>query len=155
MTGSVLSVIDQAAGVSLLGQRLVAVLFGATVVWRTVNGVGALVRWLWLGDRLGNVSMVFFLLSVIVAPVFGCLGGDAALRNGIWSRSRRADRRRRETILALVTLPILSNLLLGLLFPATELLLPIRGSVTLALVGLVITVERRAGPLVLRSGDDE
>jgi hypothetical protein len=141
--------------VSLLGQRLVAALLGATVVWRAVNGVGALMRWLWLGERLGNVPMLFFFLSVIVAPVVGGIGGDAALRNRIWSRTRLADARRRESILALTTLPVLSNLLLSTLLPTHELLLPLRGGVTLSLLVLVVVGERRAGPLVLRSGGNE
>lgn len=140
---------------SLLGQRLVAALLGATVVWRALNGVGAVVRWLWLDERLGNVPMVFFLLSVIVAPIIGGLGGEAALRNRIWSRTRRADARRRESILALVVLPILSNFTLNTLFPGVDILLLLRGGVTLVLLALVIVVERRAGPLLLRSGRDE
>lgn len=137
---------------SLLGQRLVAALLGAAVVWRVVNGVGALVRWLWLGDRLGNGSMSLFLVAVVVTPVVGAVGGDAAVRRGVWSTTKRAHRRRGETLLAVVALPLLANVLLGALLPATEPLLLLRGATTLALVGVVLLVERHSGPF---SGEDE
>lgn len=137
---------------SLLGQRLVAVLLGTAVVWRVLNGVGALLRWLWLGERLGNVTMLLFLLSVVVAPVVGGIGGDAAIRNGVWATTRRAHRRRSETLLAVVLVPALANVCLSVLLPAPDLLLPLRGVVTLALVGGVLLVERWLGPL---SGDHE
>lgn len=137
---------------SLLGQRLVAALLGTAVVWRVVNGVGALIRWLWLDERLGNVTMLLFLLSVVVAPVVGGIGGDAAVRNAIWPTTRRAHRRRWETLLAVVLLPALANVGLSVLLPTPGLLLPLRGVVTLALVGGVLLVEGWFGPF---SGEHE
>lgn len=137
---------------SLLGQRLVAALLGAAVVWRVVNGVGALVRWLWLGERLGNGSMSLFLVAVVVTPVLGAVGGNAAVRRGVWSEAVRARRRREETLLAVVALPVLANVSLGALLPTTELLLPLQGTLTLVLVAVVVLVEGRYGPF---SGEDE
>lgn len=151
-TGTVFSGIAQPGGVSLLGQRFVAALLGAAVVWRLVNGVGALVRWLWLGERVGNLAMLLFLLSVVVVPVFGAIGGDAAVRNGVWSTTARAHRRRVETLLGVVLLPLLGNLSLRGLLSVTDLLLLLQGAVTLVLVGTVLFVERRYGPF---SGQNE
>jgi len=138
--------------VSLLGQRLVAALLGAAVVWRVVNGVGALVRWLWLGDRLGNGPMSLFLVAVVVTPVVGAVGGDAAVRRGIWPATEGAHRRRGETVLAVAVLPELVNLVLRAFLPASNLLLLLQGTVILTLVGVVLLVERRYGPF---SGQDE
>lgn len=137
---------------SPLGHRLVAALLGAAVVWRVVNGVGALVRWLWLGDRLGNGPMSLFLVAVVVAPVVGAVSGDAAVRRGVWSTGRRATRRRGETLLAVVVLPVLANAVLRAVLPVQHLSLPLQGVTTLTLVGGVVLVECRYGPF---SGEDE
>ena len=137
---------------SSLRQRAVAALLGATVVWRLLNGVGALVRWLWLGDRLGNGPMSLFLVSVVVAPVLGGVGGDAALRRGIWPATRRAHGRRLAALVAVALLPVCSNLLLSSLVPAGDLLLPLRGVVTLVIVAGILLGGRRLGR---RSGRDE
>lgn len=137
---------------SLLRHRAVAALFGATVVWRLLNGVGALVRWLWLGERLGNGPMSLFLVSVVVAPVLGGVGGDAALRRGIWSATRRAHGRRLAALVAVALLPVCSNLLLSYFVPTHDLLLPLRGLVTLVIIAAILLGGRRLGR---RSGRDE
>jgi len=130
-----------------LGQRLVAALFGAALVWRVLNGVGAVVRWLWLEGRLGDTPMAVFLVSVVVAPVVGALGGDIAVRRGIWSATSRAHARRREALVGVVVLPVAATLAVGWLLSSHELMLPLSGLATLTLVGLVLLVERRVGPL--------
>lgn len=134
-----------------LGQRLVAVLLGAALVWRVVNGVGAVVRWLWLGGRLGDTPMAAFLVSVIVAPIVGAVGGDIAVRRRIWPTTTRAHARRREALVGVVVLPIVTNVALGWLLAGHAMALPLSGLATLTLVGLVLLVEKRVGPL----GGDE
>ena len=117
-------------------QRAVAALFGATAVWRALSGVAAVVRWLWLGERLGNGSMSLLLVSVVVGPIVGAVGGDAALRRGFWSRSRVAHRRRLAALLGLLVVPFLATRALGLVVgPAS---LPLHGVVTIVVTGLVL-----------------
>lgn len=135
-----------------LNQRLVAMLLGAAIVWRVVNGVGAVVRWLWLSNRLGDTPMALFLVSVVVAPVVGAVGGDIAVRRGIWPKSARAHARRRETVVGVLVLPVVGNALLGWLLAGRTVVLPLYGLTTLALVGLVLLVEQRVGPVL--AGDE-
>jgi hypothetical protein len=127
-------------------------LLGGTVVWRVVNGVGAVVRWLWLGNRLGDTPMALFLVSVVVAPIVGALGGDIAVRRGIWSTAPRAHARRRETVVGVLILPVVGNAVLGWLLAGRVGVLPLHGLTTLALVALVLLVEKRVGPVL---GGDE
>jgi hypothetical protein len=96
--------------------------------------------------------MSLFLVAVVVTPVVGAVGGDAAVRRGVWSTTGRATRRRAETLLAVLALPAVANVSLSLLLPATELLLLLRGTLTLTLVGGILLVENRYGPF---SGGDE
>ena len=133
-------------------QRLVAMLLGGTVVWRVVNGVGAVVRWLWLGNRLGDTPMALFLVSVVVAPIVGAIGGDIAVRRGIWSKATRAHARRRETVVGVLILPVVGNAVLVRLLAGRVGVLPLHGLTTLALVALVLLVEKRVGPVL---GGDE
>jgi hypothetical protein len=135
-----------------LNQRLVATLLGGAVLWRVVNGVGAVVRWLWLGNRLGDTPMALFLVSVVVAPIVGAVGGDIAVRRGIWPKTAGAHARRRETVVGVVVLPVLGNALLGWLLAGRAGALPLHGLTTLALVTLLLLVEQRVGPLL---GGDE
>lgn len=135
-----------------LGQRLVAVLLGAALVWRVVNGVGAVVRWLWLGGRLGDAPMAAFLVSVVVAPIVGAVGGDIAVRRGVWLATARAQARRREALVGVVLLPVAATIVLGWLLSGNAILLPLSGLTTLTLVGLVLLVEYRIGPVL---GGDE
>lgn len=130
-----------------LRQRFVAMILGATIVWRVVNGVGAVVRWLWLGDRLGDLSMTAFLIAVVVAPIVGALGGDIAVRRGIWPNTTRAHARRRETVIGILVLPVAAYMLLGWLL-GDAAALPLYGLTTLALVTAILVVERRIGPVL-------
>lgn len=139
VTGTVLRPFDQAAGVSRSpAQRAVAALLGATAVWRVLSGVAAIVRWLWVGERLGNGSMSVLLVSVVVGPIVGAVGGDAALRRGFWSASRPATRRRLATLLALLFVPFLATRAVGLLVRPVSL--PLHGLVTLVATGAVLLV---------------
>lgn len=125
---------------------------GAALIWRVINGVGAVVRWLWLGDRLGDTPMAAFLVAVVVAPIVGAVGGDIAVRRGIWPVTARAHARRREVLVGVVVLPVAVNALLGWLLDGHAAALPLHGLTTLALVALILLVERRVGPLL---GGDE
>ncbi|MFB6221319.1 MAG: hypothetical protein ABEH90_07750 [Halolamina sp.] len=135
-----------------LRQRLVAALLGGVVVWRVGNGVGAVVRWLWLGERLGNAPMSVFLVSVVVAPVIGGFAGDAAVRRGVWATTARAHARRRELLAGVAVLPVLLNVPISWLLAGHAAALPLHGVGTLVAIGLVVVGERRYGPLV---GGDE
>ncbi|MBP1988028.1 hypothetical protein [Halolamina salifodinae] len=119
-----------------LTQRVAAAAFGATVVWRALSGVAAVVRWLWLGEFLGNGSMAALLVSVVVGPVVGAVAGDAALRRGFWSRGERAHRRRIAAFLALLVVPFVVTQTLNLLFGTTSL--PLYGAVTLTVTALIL-----------------
>ncbi len=121
-------------------QRVVAALFGATAVWRALSGVAAVVRWLWLGEVVGNGSMALLLTSVVVGPVVGAGAGDAALRRGFWSRSRAAHRRRAAGVVALLVLPFLVTAAAGWLLGGGPASLPLYGGVTLAVTTLVLLV---------------
>lgn len=131
-----------------LRQRLAAALLGGVGVWRIVNGVGALVRWLWLGERLGNVPMSVFLVSVVVAPVVGGFAGDAAVRRGVWATTHRSHARRREMLVGVAVIPVLGTTTIGWLFAGHAAVLLLHGLGTLVATGLVIVVERRYGPLL-------
>lgn len=129
--------IAEAAGVSLpLTRRAVAAASGATVVWRALSGVAAVVRWLWLGEVLGNGSMGLLLVSVVVGPVIGAVAGDAALRRGFWSRGRAAHRRRLAALLGLLIVPFVATQAANLLLGVTSL--PLYGAVTLTVTALVL-----------------
>lgn len=119
-------------------QRVVAALFGATAVWRALSGVAAVVRWLWIGEIVGNGSMGLLLVSVVVGPVVGAGAGDAALRRGFWSRSRAAHRRRAVAVGALLALPFLVTEAVGWLLGNGPASLPLYGAVTLSVTTLVL-----------------
>ncbi|KPN29689.1 hypothetical protein SY89_00404 [Halolamina pelagica] len=119
-------------------QRVVAALFGATAVWRALSGVAAVVRWLWLGEIVGNGSMALLLVSVVVGPVVGAGAGDAALRRGFWSRSHAAHRRRAVAVGALLVLPLVVTEALGWLLGNGPASLPLYGAVTLSVTTLVL-----------------
>ncbi len=126
-------------------QRAVAALLGATAVWRALSGVAALVRWLWLGELVGNGSMALLLTSVLVGPVFGAGAGDAALRRGFWSRSRGAHRRRIAAVAALLALPFLVTGAVSRLLGNGPASLPLYGLVTLSVTALVALALRGSG----------
>lgn len=129
----------QAAGVSRPAtQRAVAALLGATVVWRTLSAVAALVRWLWLGEVVGNGSMALLLISVVVGPIVGAGAGDTAFRRGYWSRSRRAHRRRIAAVVGLLVLPFLATTAAGRLLGNGPASLPLYGCVTLSVTAAVV-----------------
>lgn len=117
--------------------RAVAALLGATAVWRALSGVAALVRWLWLGEVVGNGSMAILLISVVVGPIVGAGAGDAALRRGIWSPNRRAHRRRIVAVAALFVLPFMATALVGRLLGNGPAPLPLYGVVTLSVTAAV------------------
>jgi len=135
-----------------LRQRIVAALLGGLVVWRVVNGVGALVRWLWLGEQLGSLPMSVFLVSVVVAPVVGGVSGDAAVRRGVWATTGRAHAGRRELLVGVAVVPVLVASTIGWLLADQGAVLLLRGLGTLVATGLVIVGEHWAGPL-LRGGE--
>ncbi|QKY20447.1 hypothetical protein B4589_008660 [Halolamina sp. CBA1230] len=118
--------------------RAVAALLGATAVWRALSGVAALVRWLWLGELVGNGSMALLLISVVVGPIVGAGAGDAALRRGIWSPSRRAHRRRLAAVAALLVLPFLATASASWLLGNGPASLPLYGVVTLSVTAIVV-----------------
>ncbi|MFW5911703.1 MAG: hypothetical protein ACOCSN_04210 [Halanaeroarchaeum sp.] len=126
-------------------QRAVAALLGATAVWSALSGVAAVVRWLWLGEVVGNGSMAVLLVAVVVGPIVGAGAGDAALRRGFWSRGRRGHRRRVWALLGLLGLPLLATWLLGWLFADTAASLPLYGVVTLGVTGAVLVVAFGSG----------
>lgn len=128
-------------------QRVVAALLGATAVWRALSGVAAVVRWLWLGEVVGNASMALSLVSVVVGPIVGAGAGDAALRRGFWSRSGAAHRRRAAAVAALLVLPFLVTEAVGWLLGNAPASLLLYGAVTLSLTTLVLLV-------VFGSGND-
>lgn len=131
--------IAQAAGVSVPAtQRIVAGLLGATAVWRTLSGVAALVRWLWLGEIVGNGSMALLLISVVIGPIVGTGAGDAALRHGYWSRNRRAHRRRLAAVAVLLVFPFLATTAAGWLLGNGPPSLPLYGCVTLSVTTAVV-----------------
>jgi len=117
--------------------RAVAALLGATAVWRALSGVAALVRWLWLGEVVGNGSMAVLLISVVVGPIVGAAAGDAALRRGVWSPNRQAHRRRIAAVAALFLLPFLLTALVGRLLGNGPASLPLYGIVTLSVTAAV------------------
>lgn len=119
-----------------LTRRAVAAALGATVVWRVLSGVAAVVRWLWVGEVLGNGSMAALLVSVVVGPVVGAVAGDAALRRGFWAHGRAAHRRRLAALLGLLVVPFVVTQTANLLFGTTPL--PLYGAVTLAVTALVL-----------------
>ncbi|MFD1524761.1 hypothetical protein [Halolamina salina] len=119
-------------------QRAVAGLLGATAVWRTLSGVAALVRWLWLGEVVGNGSMALLLISVVIGPIVGAGAADAALRHGYWSRDRRAHRRRLAAVAGLLMLPFLATTAAGRLLGNGPPSLPLYGIVTLSVTTLVV-----------------
>lgn len=119
-----------------LSRRAVAAALGATVVWRALSGVAAVVRWLWLGEVLGNGSMAVLLISVVVGPVVGAVAGDAALRRGFWSRGETAHRRRLGAVLGLLIVPSVAVQATGLLVGTTSL--PLHAAVTLTGTALVL-----------------
>jgi hypothetical protein len=135
-----------------LRQRVVAALLGGAVLWRVVNGVGAVVRWLWLGDRLGKAPKTLLLVTVVVGPIVGVLGGDTAVRRDIWPVTTKGHARRREALVAVVLLPVLANMALATVLPGHSLVLLLQGVVTLSLLVVVLLVERWVGPLL---GGDE
>ena len=119
-------------------ERLVAALLGATAVWRLLSGVAAVVRWLWLGEVVGNGSMALSLISVVVGPVVGAGAGDAALRRGFWSRRPGATRRRALAVGALLVLPFVVTATVGWLLGNGPASLPLHGGVTLSVTTLVL-----------------
>lgn len=135
-----------------LRQRVVAALLGGVLVWRLVNAAGAVVRWLWLGDRLGHTPISLFLVAVVVAPVVGGFAGDAAVRRGVWSTAARSHARRREMLFGVAVVPVLLNALVGWLLAGRPAALLLHGLGTLVALGSVVGVERRYGPLL---GGDE
>ncbi|MFW5935097.1 MAG: hypothetical protein ACOCQL_04530 [Halolamina sp.] len=128
--------------------RAVAALLGATAVWRALSGVAALVRWLWLGEVVGNGSMAVLLISVVVGPIVGAGAGDAALRRGVWSPSRRAHRRRIAATVTLFVLPFLTTAAVGRLVGNGPAPLPLYGAVTLSVTAAVALA-------IAGSGSDE
>ena len=137
----------QAAGVPPAAtQRAVAALLGATLVWRTLSAVAALVRWLWLGEVVGNGSMALLLISVVIGPIVGAGAGDAALRHGYWSRDRRAHRRRLAAVAGLLVLPFLATAAAGRLLGNGPASLPLYGCVTLSVtVGVALALVGSGG----------
>jgi hypothetical protein len=130
--------IAEAAGVSLpLTRRAVAAALGATAVWRALSGVAAVVRWLWVGEVLGNRSMALLLVSVVVGPVVGAVAGDAALRGGYWSPMRGPHRRRLAALLGLLIVPFVATQAASLLLGDTTSL-PLYGAVTLTVTVLIL-----------------
>ena len=119
-------------------QRVVAALLGAAAVWRALSGVAALVRWLWLGEVVGNGSMALLLVSVVVGPIFGAGAGDAALRRRVWSRSPAAHRRRIAAVAALLVLPFMLTGLVSWLLGNGPASLPLYGVVTLSVTTAVL-----------------
>lgn len=145
-TGTVLPPIPEAAGVSPpVEQRVVAALLGAIAVWRALSGVAAVVRWLWLGELIGNGSMSLLLISVVVGPVVGAGAGDAALRRGFWSQRDAAHRRRIAAVLALLVLPFVATRLVGWLLRWQTASLPLYGAVTLCVTTAVLLVTFGSG----------
>lgn len=118
-------------------RRAVAAAFGATAVWRALSGVAAVVRWLWLGEVLGNGSMALLLVSVVVGPIVGAVAGDAALREGYWSPARAAHRRRIAALLGLLIIPFVATQAASLLLGGATSL-PLYGAVTLTVTALIL-----------------
>lgn len=129
---------------------MVAALLGVAAVWRAVSGVAALVRWLWIGSVLGNRAMSLLLVSVVVGPVIGAVGAEAALRRGLWSRSDGAHHRRLAAVVGLLGLPFVATRLVGRLIGGRPASLPLHGVVTL-LVTMAVLLATFGGC----SGDDE
>ncbi|GAB7094609.1 hypothetical protein JCM30237_17620 [Halolamina litorea] len=131
---------------------MVAAAFGAVAVWRALSGVAAIVRWLWVGEFLGNGSMSLLLITVLVGPIVGAVAGDAALRRGFWSRSRAANRRRTAALVGLLLGPFAATTAVRWLLDGTTSL-PLHGLVTLSVTAFVLLAAFGSGRDQREDGD--